>query len=237
MVGVQARTGLRREAPPVRAETALCLPGAGRMPKIGRGASHVGDITFPERMPGHGLDLAHHALMAARGDEPPLMKSQRAEAAGAEAAPAVDDGEAHLFYGRHAAHWLVPRMGLPGEGQSGHGVEFRRVKRHGGRICNKIAAAVGLRQHPPPDGVVLGVFRTGRRGIGAPGSRHLLKGGQTHGGRLRPRRRIPRTGISVISERPRLLSRPRFRAQPAPPSSNEQVRLCSAGWAAYRVVQ
>ena len=106
----------------------------------------------------HGLDLAYHALVAARGHHTALVEGQRAEVAASEAAAVVYDGKAHPLYRRDAAHLIVHRVHLAGIGQLGHAVKLFRLERHGGRVHHQPALAVLLRKGFAPHGVVLCVL-------------------------------------------------------------------------------
>ena len=150
------------------------------MAEIGRGSPHVVDIALEQGMPGHGLRLGHHAFVAAGGDVPSLVEGQGAEIAAPEAAPVVDDAEAHLLDGGDAPHLIVHGVGLPGEGQGGQGVQLRRLQERGRGVHREIPVGVLLQQRPSPDGVVLRVLHAAGLGVGPLVLPHLLEGGQLH---------------------------------------------------------
>ena len=166
MVGVQVGTGRGGQAVPVFAQPVLALLLAGRAAEVGRGAAHVVDVPLEAGVFRQGGDFTDDALVAAGGDHPALVKGQRAEFTGPEAAPVVGDGEADLFDGGHAAHTVVDRVRLPHVGQLGHVVQLRRGQGHGGGIGDEIAVPVGLDDGPAPDGVVLIVLHQIGLGVG-----------------------------------------------------------------------
>ena len=177
MVRVQIGAGLRRETAAVRAEAQLFLFQAAGMAEIGRGPSNIVDIALEQGVPGHGLRLRDDAFMAAGGDVPSLVEGQGAEIAAPEAAPVVDDAEAHLLDGGHAPQGVVHGMGLPGEGQGRQGVQLRRLQRRGGGIHHQPALVVLLQKGPAPDGVMLPVLLPAGFRVGPLVLPHLLKGG------------------------------------------------------------
>ena len=127
----------------------------GGAAEVGSGAAHVVDVALEAGVAGQGLHLPQDALMAAGGDDPPLVEGQGAEVARPEAAPVVGHGEAHLLDGRHAPHLVIHGVGFPDVGQLGHEVQFGSGERHGRRIDHQQPVAVALEDGLSPDGVVL----------------------------------------------------------------------------------
>ena len=123
-------------------------------------------------------------LVAAGGHHPPLVEGQGAELAGAEAPPVVDHREPNLLNGRHAAHGVVDRVGLPHVGQLGHLVQLLGVQGHGRGIVDEVLIPVGLDDRLAPDGVVLVVLHQVSGGVGLLVPADLLVGGHPDGGVL-----------------------------------------------------
>ena len=131
VVGVQVGAGLRGQTGPVFTQTVLELLLTGGVPEGGGGAAHVVDVPLEARVLGEELGLPEDALVAAGGDDPPLVEGQGAEVAGPEAAPVVGDGEANLLNGGHAPHAVVHGVGLPHIGELGHPVHLLGGEGHG----------------------------------------------------------------------------------------------------------
>ena len=155
VVGVQIGTRRGGQAGPAPAHSRLHLLLAGGAAEVGSGAAHVVDVALEAGVAGQGLHLPQDALMAAGGDDPPLVEGQGAEVARPEAAPVVGHGEAHLLDGRHAPHLVIHGVGFPDVGQLGHEVQFGSGERHGRRIDHQQPVAVALEDGLSPDGVVL----------------------------------------------------------------------------------
>ena len=113
--------------------------------------------------------------MAAGGDHPPLVERQGAEPARPEAAAVVDDREADLLDGGHAALAVVDRVRLADVGQLRHGVQLGGREGHGRGREDQAAVPVGLDHGAAPDGVVLVVLHQVRLGVGALVPRHRLE--------------------------------------------------------------
>ena len=127
----------------------------------------------------------------------------------------------HLLDGRHAPLLVVHGVDLPGEGQGVHRVQFLLVQGHGWRVHHQAAAAVGLEDGLPPDGVMLLVLDFRSQGVVV-----LVR---THPPRRRappPRRRhrrprgrsraVPRMSVRVFTSSP-FESRRAISRWPAPP--------------------
>ena len=90
MAAGQIRTGLWKQALPGLTYPRLQLFLAGRMPEISGRPSHIMNIPFKIRLPGHPLCFLQQRFMAPHLHDPPLMKSQGTEITAAKAPSAAD---------------------------------------------------------------------------------------------------------------------------------------------------
>ncbi len=144
VTGVQIFAGGGGQTGAVFAQAVFLLLLAGGMPEVGRRPAYVVDVALEFGVPGKPLHLPDHALVTAGGNHPSLMEGQRAEAAPAEAAPVVGDGEPDLLNGGHAAPAVIHGVDLPGIGQLRYRVQLLPAQRHGGGIHHQRPVPVAL---------------------------------------------------------------------------------------------
>ncbi len=149
VVGLERRAGLRAQAAAVDAGAPGALLGAGRSAEVRRGTAHIVDVALEVGLGGHGAGLFQKRLVGAARDDAPLMESECAEGAFAEATATGSEGELHLGKGRHAAGLVVGRVPRAGVGQPVDGVHLILGQRGSGRILHHVHA-VGIGLHQPP---------------------------------------------------------------------------------------
>ena len=166
VVSDEVRTGRGGKALAVGANAVLQLFFAGRVAEIGGRAAHVVNVALEIRHFGDLFRLRNHRFNTARAHGAPLVKGQRAEIAGAEAATVVGDREAYLLDARYAAILFVDGVVGAGVGKGVYGVQLFSFKgRHGG-ILNQKLVVVYLTDSLAVDGVLVAVLHPEGGGVG-----------------------------------------------------------------------
>ena len=178
VIHLKIAAGIGEQALPVLARAVGQLLAAGGLAEVGRWAAHVVDITLEIRVGGHHPRLFQQRFVAARLDNPSLMKGQRAEAARAVAPAAGGQRKLDLLDGGHAAQRVI--AGVPGTG-IGQGIDLVHLlggQGWLGRVLNDVSVAAGLGQRLGGEGVGVLILHAKAFGIGAAAHAHRFAGWQ-----------------------------------------------------------
>ena len=165
MVGLEVFARRGEQAALVFAQAVFLLLLAGGEAEVRGRAADVVDVALEA---GHLYDLfglRDHAFVAARLDVAPLMESERAEVARAEAAAVVDDGELHLLNRGYAAQRLIGRVVGSHIGQRVDVVHLFGGQGLRGRVLDHHAPAVVLQKRLAAHMVLLVVLQLDRAGV------------------------------------------------------------------------
>ena len=180
MLHLQGGAGRGRQTFFALAQSGFLLLLAAGMPEIGGGTAHIVDIPFEIRHFGQPDCFAHHRILAAAGDEPPLVIRKRAEIARAKAATVVHQRKFYLFDAGHPAQRLVRGVIIPHIRQFVHMIQLFGVQRRRGRILYHHPVAVSLDHRFAPHRVVLVLLNSTGDGVlpltSRGGVAYLLKG-------------------------------------------------------------
>ena len=83
------------------------------MPKVGRRPAHIVNIALKARQLGNNFSLAQNGIMAARLNNPPLVRMNGAKGTAAKATATADNAKLHLLQGRYTTLSIVARVPLP----------------------------------------------------------------------------------------------------------------------------
>ena len=97
MVSINIGTGLGEEALTILAHTVFQLLSTGGVTEVSRGATHIVNITLKARQLGNNLGLTNDGLVAARLDNTPLMRMNRAKGTATKATATAHNTKLHLF--------------------------------------------------------------------------------------------------------------------------------------------
>ena len=179
MIGLHRRAGLRAQAAAVCAGASRALLGASRPAEVGRGTSHIVDVALELGIGRHDAGLVEQRLVGAARDDAPLVESERAEGALAEAAATGGERELHLGKRRHAAGLVIGRMPRARIGQAIDGVHLILGQRRSRRVLHDIhAMGTGLHQATATHRIARAVLGGEALREGALVARNLFPAGQ-----------------------------------------------------------